>query len=124
MRQFLRFGVVSTLCLLIVGLLPACGDKAPPPPDATAIAKASELQPSDPALAAIYERSCRTCHSHVEAKAPLAGYAPHWKPRLQQGMPVLLAHVRDGFQGMPARGYCNDCSDSDYEALIHFMAGQ
>ena len=124
MHRFLSLGALPPLCLLMVGLLTACGDKTPPIPDATAVARASELQPTDPVLARIYERSCRTCHSHAEAKAPLTGYAPHWSPRLQQGMPVLLRHVREGFQGMPARGYCNDCSDSEFEALIRFMAGQ
>lgn len=73
-------------------------------------------------MAALYERSCRTCHSHQASQAPLAGFVPHWTPRLSQSMPVLVGHVRDGFKGMPARGYCNDCSDQDYEALIRFMS--
>ena len=30
--------------------------------------------------------------------------------------------IRDGFNGMPARGYCNDCSDATYAALIAFMS--
>lgn len=91
-------------------------------PDAQAIARAQQMVPTDTTIAALYERSCRTCHSQVEAKAPLTGFAPQWRARLAQGMPVLLAHVRDGYLGMPARGYCNDCSDKDYEALIGFMS--
>lgn len=107
-------------CLLV---LAACtGSSAEP--DVRAIAQAQQAVPSDPTIAALYERSCRTCHSHVEAKAPLTGFVPHWSPRLKQGMPVLLAHVRDGYQGMPARGYCNDCSDRDFEALIRFLSAQ
>lgn len=91
-------------------------------PDAAAVARAAAIVPAQAALAAQYERSCRTCHSQVEAKAPLAGFGPHWTPRLAQGMPTLVSHVREGYLGMPARGYCNDCSDADYEALIRFMA--
>lgn len=106
-----------------VAILVACtGSSAEP--DARAIAHAQQAVPTDPALAALYERSCRTCHSHVEAKAPLTGFAPQWSARLAQGMPVLLAHVRDGYLGMPARGYCNDCSERDFEALIRFMSAQ
>jgi cytochrome c5 len=41
---------------------------------------------------------------------------------LQQGMPVLVGHVKGGFRNMPAKGLCNDCSDADYEALIQFMS--
>lgn len=113
----------ARLSLLALALLAGCGD-GPAQPDAAAITKAAALQPSDAALAAIYERSCRTCHAQVEAKAPLTGFVPQWKPRMAQGMPTLLLHVQQGFQGMPARGYCNDCSDAEYEALIRFMAGQ
>lgn len=107
-------------CVLV---LAACSGPSAEP-DATAIAHAQQAVPADPSMAALYERSCRTCHSHVEAKAPLTGFAPHWSQRLKQGMPVLLAHVRDGYLGMPARGYCNDCSDRDFEALIRFMSAQ
>lgn len=109
------------LALTAATLLAACG-RAPAAPDAAATARALNAQPADPALGAVYERSCRTCHSQTAAQAPLVGYAPHWAPRLVQGMPTLVAHVRDGFNDMPARGYCNDCSDATYAALIAFMS--
>ena len=115
-----RFGAALAVALVLVG--GAGCDRSSSEPDAKAKAVARDAVPSDPALAAVYERSCRTCHSHEEAKAPLTGFAPHWSGRLSQGMPTLLAHVRDGFNGMPARGYCNDCTDATYEALIRFMS--
>lgn len=110
-------------CALLAGvvLLGACSGQSDKPA-ASALAYAQQAAPHDAGVAALYERSCRTCHSHEEAKAPLTGFAPHWRPRLAQGMPTLLGHVREGFNGMPARGYCNDCSDQDYEALIRFMS--
>lgn len=111
----------QTLCMMLALGLAGCSDPIEQP-DAAAIARAAALQPSEPTLAAIYERSCRTCHSQPEAKAPLTGFAPHWQPRLEQGMPTLIRHVREGFQGMPARGYCNDCSEAEFDALIRFMA--
>lgn len=107
--------------LVVVGLLLACSGPTDIP-DAQAIAHAQQVMPQDANLAALYERSCRTCHSQQASQAPLAGFVPHWTPRLSQGMPVLVGHVRDGFKGMPARGYCNDCRDQDYEALIGFMS--
>ena len=105
----------------LAALLGGCSGQSDKPA-ASALAYAQQAVPQDASVAAVYERSCRTCHSHEEAKAPLTGFAPHWRPRLAQGIPTLLAHVRDGFNGMPARGYCNDCSDQDYEALIRFMS--
>lgn len=110
-------------CAVLAGavLLAGCSGQADMP-DAQAISHAQQVLPQDANQAALYERSCRTCHSQQASQAPLAGFVPHWTPRLAQGMPVLLGHVRDGFKGMPARGYCNDCSDQDYEALIRFMS--
>lgn len=110
-------------CAVLAGavLLAACSGPADTP-DAQAIAHAQQVLPQDASVAALYERSCRTCHSQQASQAPLAGFVPHWTARLVQGMPVLVGHVREGFKGMPARGYCNDCSDQDYEALIRFMS--
>ncbi|WP_204378031.1 c-type cytochrome [Chromobacterium sphagni] len=85
--------------------------------------KAEALRPGDAGLAEKYQRSCLICHGAPASQAPLTAFAPAWEPRLRQGMPALLAHVRDGFQAMPAQGYCNDCSDDELERLIVFMAG-
>lgn len=110
-------------CTLLASaaLLVACFG-ATDTPDARALAYAQQATPHETSVVALYERSCRTCHSQQAAQAPLVGFAPHWAPRLTQGMPVLVGHVRDGYKGMPARGYCNDCSDQDYEALVRFMS--
>lgn len=112
-----RLGVLWASVALVAG----CSAQSDTP-DAQALAYAQHVVPQDASVAALYERSCRTCHSQQAAQAPLAGFVPHWTARLSQGMPLLVGHVRDGFKGMPARGYCNDCSDQDYEALIRFMS--
>ena len=65
--------------------------------------------------------ACLTCHA-TRSAAPLTGFAPAWKPRLAQGMDVLLAHARDGYKGMPAKGLCSDCTDTDLRGLIAFMS--
>lgn len=116
-----HFGARQWAMLASLAVLAACSNQSDTP-DAQAIAYAQQVMPKDASMAALYERSCRTCHSQQASQAPLAGFEPHWKPRLAQGIPVLLGHVRNGFKGMPARGYCNDCTDQDYEALIRFMS--
>ncbi len=107
--------------LLALALLLGCTPAVPEPSPADERI-AEKARPSDADLQQKYERACLTCHASRASKAPLAGFVPQWQPRLQQGMPTLLAHARDGFQGMPARGFCNDCSDQDFVALIGFMS--
>lgn len=103
-------------------LLAACQDAPPPPPADQDVARAEALRPADAQLAAKYERACLSCHG-VRSAAPLTGFAPAWKPRLAQGADALLAHARDGFNGMPAKGLCSDCTDDDLRGLIAFMSG-
>lgn len=104
-----------------VALLAAC-QEAPPVPTPADLQRAEQTTPSDAQLAQKYARSCHTCHGNRASTAPLTGFAADWQPRLRQGTAVLQGHVRDGYKGMPARGFCNDCSDQDFEALTAFMS--
>lgn len=101
--------------------LAACGNDKPAEPTEQDVARAETLRPTDAALAERYERACLTCHA-TRSAAPLTGFAPAWQPRLAQGLEVLVAHARDGFKGMPAKGLCSDCSDADLRGLIVFMS--
>ncbi len=69
-----------------------------------------------------FNASCATCHSAGVLGAPKSGDKSAWAPRMKQGMPTLVSHVKNGYKNMPARGLCDDCKDSDYEALIRLMA--
>lgn len=53
---------------------------------------------------------------------PFAGDRAAWAPRLEQGMPTLLAHTVSGYKGMPPLGSCSDCGEDDFTALIEFMS--
>ena len=107
-----------TCALLLAG---GCGeDKAQ---QQAALAEASaNLQPDDSELAAIYARSCRSCHTLASTGAPLTGDSAAWQLRLAKGMPQLLNSVVNGFGGMPPFGLCMDCDAAQFEALINFMA--
>ena len=80
------------------------------------------LQPADAALAEVYNRSCRSCHTVAATGAPLTGDANAWAIRYEKGMGTLVDNVINGFGGMPALGLCMDCSADQFEALIDFMA--
>lgn len=83
-----------------------------------------KMQPKDAQLAEKYNRSCFLCHANPDAKAHLVGDKAAWDRLLKEkGMPLLLTHVKDGFNTMPPKGQCADCTDAEFEALIKFMAG-
>ncbi|MDB6061896.1 MAG: hypothetical protein JWM78_1999 [Verrucomicrobiaceae bacterium] len=69
-----------------------------------------------------YNKACVVCHASGVANAPRFGSAEDWKPRLAKGIDKLVLSVKNGFNAMPPRGMCNDCSDTDYQALIQFMS--
>lgn len=69
-----------------------------------------------------YNASCATCHQAGVLGAQKTGDSAAWAKALKKGKPTLLKNVKNGFNNMPARGLCDDCSDADYLALIEFMA--
>jgi cytochrome c5 len=69
-----------------------------------------------------YDNKCVICHGTGVAGAPKLHDEAAWKPRLAQGMNVLLTHVKQGYKAMPPKGTCTDCSDSDLEAAIKYMS--
>lgn len=107
---------------VLAAFLAACHAAPPAEPTDADLMRADTLRPTDTALAAKYERACLSCHG-VRSAAPLTGFSPSWQPRLAKGADVLLAHTRDGFNGMPAKGLCSDCTDDDLRGLTAFMSG-
>lgn len=105
--------------LALVGLLGGCGDDAAPP----ATANAAALAPADPALAKIYDSSCKLCHANPASGAPQSGDTKAWQPRVAQGADSLLDHSINGYKGMPPMGMCMQCSEDEFLALISFMSG-
>lgn len=69
----------------------------------------------------VYNTYCMACHATGVTGAPITGDAQQWQPRIAQGMDTLLAHALDGFNAMPAKGTCMDCSDDEIQAAIDHM---
>ncbi|NMV43156.1 cytochrome c5 family protein, partial [Vibrio parahaemolyticus] len=53
--------------------------------------------------------------------APKTGNADDWAPRIAQGKDTLVKHALEGFNAMPAKGTCMDCSDDEIIAAIDHM---
>lgn len=109
--------VILTLCCAGL-LLSGCGKSKPSPEEL------ATLKPADPAVANLYEHSCKACHAAEGSGAPLVHDRDAWAPRWQKGLPTLTEHAITGFQAMPAGGQCNACTREDYEKLIRFMADE
>ena len=64
------------------------------------------------------------CHATGAAGAPKVGDKAAWAPRISQGMATLVKHSIQGFNAMPPKGMCMDCSDDEIKAAVEYMVGQ
>ncbi|USD65238.1 cytochrome c5 family protein [Vibrio sp. SCSIO 43136] len=79
-------------------------------------------EPAEPRDGAtVYNTFCTACHTSGVSGAPIKGDADQWAPRLAQGMDVVTDHAINGFNAMPAKGSCMDCSDDEIIAAIEHM---
>ena len=69
----------------------------------------------------IYNTFCVACHGTGAAGAPIKGDPVIWEPRVAQGEETLVNHAIQGFNAMPARGTCADCSDEEITATVKFL---
>lgn len=67
----------------------------------------------------VYQASCFACHGTGALGSPKS--PAEWEPRMAKGMDVLLDHAINGFNAMPPKGTCMDCSDDELKAAIEFM---
>lgn len=67
----------------------------------------------------VYQAACFACHGTGALGAPKS--ADDWAPRIAKGKDTLLDHAINGFNAMPPRGTCMDCSDDEISAAIDFM---
>ncbi|RUO37818.1 cytochrome c5 family protein [Aliidiomarina shirensis] len=70
---------------------------------------------------AVYNQACAACHTSGVLNAPRKGNADDWEERIAKGMDTLLEHSINGFNAMPPRGTCMNCSDDEILAAIEYM---
>ena len=108
------------LLTLVIAVSGCDGPSSTHSPEAEAASR--QLVPQDLDIAAIYGRSCSSCHTVAATGAPLTGDVSAWSPRMEKGMDAMVDSVINGFGGMPPFGLCMDCDAQQFEALIQFMA--
>lgn len=69
----------------------------------------------------VYNGACAACHNSGAAGAPKLGDAAGWAGRVDKGMDTLVSHVINGYNAMPAKGLCNDCSDQELADAVAYM---
>ncbi len=112
--------ILALAALSATALLGACGKSGGASVSASGSAQASNLSSG---LAAIYNRSCKNCHSIPTSGAPQTGDTRGWAPRITQGTDSLLVHTFNGYKSMPPMGECMECDEDQYRALIEYMSG-
>ncbi len=70
---------------------------------------------------AVYNQFCAACHTSGVMGAPKINNAGDWEARLEQGMETVLRHAIEGYNAMPPKGTCSDCSDEEIQAAINYM---
>ena len=73
---------------------------------------------------AVYESACRGCHAteNVMVSSPKAGDAAEWARRMQKGRDLVIRNAIEGFNAMPPKGGCSECTLEEIGAAIDFMA--
>ena len=68
---------------------------------------------------AVYEKSCKGCHS---AEKPKTGDKAAWAPLIKQGEAALTASVMKGKPPMPPKG--GAATEADVKAAVEYMMSQ
>ncbi|CAM4372172.1 MAG: Cytochrome c6 [Legionellaceae bacterium] len=69
----------------------------------------------------IYQENCSVCHAKGELGSPKVGDKLLWNGRIHQNIDVLFTHAIKGYNRMPAKGACVDCSTSEIIAAVKYM---
>jgi cytochrome c5 len=69
----------------------------------------------------IYNTNCMACHTTGAAGAPKIGDAADWNARMEKGIDTVYSHAIDGFNAMPPKGTCADCSDDEIKATVDYI---
>jgi len=70
----------------------------------------------------IYNTKCVACHGTGVMGAPKFGTAADWAPRIAKGEEILFGSAIKGFNAMPPKGTCSDCSDNEIKETVKYMA--
>jgi cytochrome c5 len=69
----------------------------------------------------VYNANCAGCHGAGVMGAPKFADKGAWAPRIAKGKDTLYKHALGGFNAMPPKGMCMNCSDDEIKATVDYM---
>lgn len=72
----------------------------------------------------IVEHFCASCHAEkplISIGAPRVECEADWSPRVKFGSKIIWQHTLEGFNAMPPRGGCFECSDEQLLLAIEAL---
>jgi cytochrome c5 len=72
----------------------------------------------------IYEHACAQCHSSGDPHTPQLGDRVAWSPLIQKDMETLIKHTVEGYERMPEKGGCPQCSNAQIKAAVKYLVEQ
>ncbi len=69
----------------------------------------------------IYLTVCSSCHSQNAPGVPQISNPADWTARLQKERKELYRNSINGFNAMPEKGLCEDCTDKEVTRAVNFM---
>lgn len=94
------------------------------PADEAAEPEASPAESAPPAVhpgQQYYLLVCSGCHDSGALDAPVMGDYAQWQPIIEQPLELTREHVLNGYNDMPARGFCYVCSDFGLMQMVDYM---
>lgn len=88
------------------------------------LAMSSALQASERSGEEVYDESCGRCHGWIGSMmsdAPRTGNEEVWQVLETKGLDELVRSTINGFGEMPAKGNCEDCTDSEIQAAVEYI---
>ena len=70
---------------------------------------------------AVYNLGCAACHTAGLAGAPMLGNISQWQGRVEKGLEVLTNNSYNGYNAMPAKGLCMDCTKEEMQNAVQYM---
>lgn len=72
----------------------------------------------------LFNSYCFACHGTGWDNAPVQGDGFAWEDRLSKGFDTLLENTINGFNTMPPKGNCFDCTDAELKAVVEFLIAE
>ena len=69
----------------------------------------------------VYNLGCAACHTAGLAGAPMFANVSQWQGRVEKGLETLVNNSYNGYNAMPAKGLCQDCTREEVQNSVQYM---